>query len=46
MSGHSVTLKETIAVSSADINGATAYEVSGTNAFCSVHVYFIGCRVV
>lgn len=29
MSGHSVTLRETIAVSSTEINGATAYEVSG-----------------
>ncbi|XP_058193933.1 uncharacterized protein LOC131310755 [Rhododendron vialii] len=34
VSGHSVTLKETIAVSSADINGATAYEVSGTPVDC------------
>lgn len=30
VSGHSVTVRETIAVSSAEINGATAYEVSGT----------------
>ncbi|KAF7124062.1 hypothetical protein RHSIM_Rhsim12G0207400 [Rhododendron simsii] len=34
VSGHSVTLKETIAVSSTDINGATAYEVSGTPVDC------------
>ncbi|KAI8529689.1 hypothetical protein RHMOL_Rhmol12G0244100 [Rhododendron molle] len=34
VSGHSVTLKETIAVSSADVNGATAYEVSGTPVDC------------
>lgn len=33
-SGHSVTLQETIAVSSGDINGVTAYEVSGTPADC------------
>lgn len=29
MSGHSVTLQETVAVNSAEINGAIAYEVSG-----------------
>lgn len=29
VSGHSVTLRETVAVSSAEINGATAFEVSG-----------------
>lgn len=29
VSGHSVTLRETVAVNSAEINGATAYEVSG-----------------
>ncbi|XP_068335269.1 uncharacterized protein [Pyrus communis] len=34
VSGHSVTLQETVAVSSADINGATAYEVSGTPVDC------------
>ncbi|KAH7857204.1 hypothetical protein Vadar_010166 [Vaccinium darrowii] len=34
VSGHSVTLKETVAVSSTDINGATAYEVSGTPVDC------------
>ncbi|KAH9713413.1 5'-nucleotidase [Citrus sinensis] len=34
VSGHSVTLRETIAVSSAEINGATAYEVSGTPVDC------------
>lgn len=34
VSGHSVTLRETVAVSSAEIEGATAYEVSGTPADC------------
>ncbi|XP_044497746.1 5'-nucleotidase SurE-like isoform X1 [Mangifera indica] len=34
VSGHSVTLQETIAVNSAEINGATAYEVSGTPVDC------------
>ncbi|XP_043721637.1 5'-nucleotidase SurE-like [Telopea speciosissima] len=34
VSGHSVTLRETLAVSSAEIGGATAYEVSGTPADC------------
>ncbi|PSR96918.1 5'-nucleotidase [Actinidia chinensis var. chinensis] len=34
VSGHSVTLRETVAVSSAEINGATAFEVSGTPADC------------
>lgn len=29
MSGHSVTLQETVAVSSTEINGSTAFEVSG-----------------
>lgn len=29
VSGHSVTLQETIAATSADINGAIAFEVSG-----------------
>ncbi|KAL2516363.1 Survival protein SurE-like phosphatase/nucleotidase [Forsythia ovata] len=33
-SGHSLTLKETVEVVSADINGATAYEVSGTPVDC------------
>lgn len=38
MSGHSVTLQETVAVSSAEINGATAFEVSGMTAcLCSLH---------
>ena len=32
VSGHSVTLGETIAVNSAEISGATAYEVSGMAA--------------
>lgn len=37
MSGHSVTLQETVAVSSAEINGATAFEVSGMTAcLCSL----------
>jgi len=40
VSGHSVTLRETIAVSSAEINGATAFEVSGMTAcLCSLHSY-------
>ncbi|GFZ11741.1 survival protein SurE-like phosphatase/nucleotidase [Actinidia rufa] len=34
VSGHSVTLRETVAVSSAEINDATAFEVSGTPADC------------
>ncbi|KAJ0075970.1 hypothetical protein Patl1_33531 [Pistacia atlantica] len=34
VSGHSVTLRETIAVNSAEIDGATAYEVSGTPVDC------------
>ncbi|XP_052181673.1 uncharacterized protein LOC127794537 [Diospyros lotus] len=34
VSGHSVTLRETVAVTSTEINGATAYEVSGTPADC------------
>ncbi|KAJ4708671.1 5'-nucleotidase SurE-like [Melia azedarach] len=33
-SGHSVTVRETLAVSSVEISGATAYEVSGTPADC------------
>lgn len=32
--GHSITLRETLAVSSVEIEGATAYEVSGTPADC------------
>ncbi|KAJ7963200.1 5'-nucleotidase surE [Quillaja saponaria] len=34
VSGHSLTLGETVAVSSAEITGATAYEVSGTPVDC------------
>jgi 5'-nucleotidase len=34
LSGHSVTLQETVAVNSTDISGATAFEVSGTPADC------------
>uniref|UniRef100_A0A7N0RIM9 Survival protein SurE-like phosphatase/nucleotidase domain-containing protein n=1 Tax=Kalanchoe fedtschenkoi TaxID=63787 RepID=A0A7N0RIM9_KALFE len=34
LSGHSVTFGETVAVTSTDINGATAFEVSGTPADC------------
>ncbi|KAA8541657.1 hypothetical protein F0562_022809 [Nyssa sinensis] len=34
VSGHSVTLRETVAVSTAEVNGATAYEVSGTPVDC------------
>ncbi|KAG1367635.1 5'-nucleotidase SurE [Cocos nucifera] len=33
-SGHSVTVRETVAVTSAEFNGATAFEVSGTPADC------------
>ncbi|XP_031275470.1 uncharacterized protein LOC116133945 [Pistacia vera] len=33
-SGHSVTVRETLAVSSVEMNGATAFEVSGTPADC------------
>lgn len=41
MSGHSVTLQETVAVSSAEISGATAFEVSGmTQYLCSLS-YFL-----
>jgi hypothetical protein len=40
VSGHSVTLQETVAVSSAEINGATAFEVSGMTAcLCSFDSY-------
>ncbi|BBH08257.1 Survival protein SurE-like phosphatase/nucleotidase, partial [Prunus dulcis] len=34
VAGHSVTVRETISVSSSQINGATAFEVSGTPADC------------
>ncbi|CAN6457081.1 unnamed protein product [Victoria cruziana] len=34
LSGHSVTLKETVSASSVEMNGATAYGVSGTPADC------------
>ncbi|KAL7174638.1 hypothetical protein ACSBR2_033808 [Camellia fascicularis] len=34
MSGHSVTLRETVAMTSTEISGATAYEVSGTPVDC------------
>ncbi|XP_047326945.1 5'-nucleotidase SurE [Impatiens glandulifera] len=34
LSGHSVTLRETVSVSPAEINGATAYEASGTTVDC------------
>ncbi|KAF8401015.1 hypothetical protein HHK36_014318 [Tetracentron sinense] len=34
VSGHSMTIRETLAVSSAEISGATAYGVSGTPADC------------
>ncbi|CAN4089107.1 unnamed protein product [Withania somnifera] len=34
VSGHAVTLKETIAVTPTDVHGATAYEVSGTPVDC------------
>lgn len=34
VSGHSVTFGETIAVSSVEMNGTTAYEVSGTTVDC------------
>ncbi|XP_030971870.1 uncharacterized protein LOC115991988 [Quercus lobata] len=34
VSGHSVTLQETVAVSSSEINGSTAFEVSGTPVDC------------
>lgn len=35
VSGHSVTLRETVEVSSAEIHGATAFEVSGINCIVS-----------
>lgn len=38
MAGHSVTVGDTISVSSAQINGATAFEVSG-NASPSIYIY-------
>ncbi|XP_009795881.1 uncharacterized protein LOC107800420 [Nicotiana tabacum] len=34
VAGHSVTLKETVAVTPTDVHGATAYEVSGTPVDC------------
>ncbi|KAM7471832.1 hypothetical protein LguiA_010015 [Lonicera macranthoides] len=34
LSGHSVTLRETVAVTPAEIKGATAYEVAGTPVDC------------
>ncbi|KAM7255525.1 hypothetical protein ACFE04_008423 [Oxalis oulophora] len=34
VSGHSVTLEQTVAVNSTDISGATAFEVSGTSVDC------------
>ncbi|KAJ8756069.1 hypothetical protein K2173_024616 [Erythroxylum novogranatense] len=34
MAGHSLTLRETVAVTSADVGGATAFEVSGTPVDC------------
>ncbi|KAL5768595.1 hypothetical protein ACOSQ2_015378 [Xanthoceras sorbifolium] len=34
VSGHSLTVRETLAVTSVEITGATAYEVSGTPADC------------
>ncbi|KAL3506409.1 hypothetical protein ACH5RR_031791 [Cinchona calisaya] len=34
VSGHSLTLRETVSVSSAEIDGVTAYEVSGTPVDC------------
>ncbi|VFR00172.1 unnamed protein product [Cuscuta campestris] len=34
VSGHSVTLRETVGVSSIEVQGATGYEVSGTPADC------------
>lgn len=33
-SGHSLSIRETVSVSSAEVNGATAYEVSGTTVDC------------
>ncbi|CAH9128196.1 unnamed protein product [Cuscuta epithymum] len=34
LSGHSITLRETVGVSSVEVQGATGYEVSGTPADC------------
>ncbi|KAJ8774189.1 hypothetical protein K2173_009620 [Erythroxylum novogranatense] len=34
VAGHSLTLRETVAVTSADVGGATAFEVSGTPVDC------------
>ena len=34
MSGHSMTVQETLTACSAEIGGATAYEVSGNALFC------------
>ena len=39
VSGHSVTVRETVSVSSADINGATAFEVSGTAMLLCCFIY-------
>lgn len=41
VSGHSVTLGETLAVSTAEINGATAYEVSGKITFIWIFFCYV-----
>lgn len=47
VSGHSVTLREKVAVSSAEIKGATAYEVSGTiTSLCSFFFFLFFTKVL
>lgn len=45
VSGHSVTLRETVAVTSAEINGATAYEVSGRIASLCFRFLILSAQV-
>lgn len=50
MAGHSVTVGDTISVSSAQINGATAFEVSGnaspstyiSGTYIYIYIYVLG----
>lgn len=41
VSGHSVTVQETVSVCSAEITGATAYEVSGTTIYVYIYLHFL-----
>lgn len=47
MSGHSVTIRETLTACSVEISGATAYEVSGSSAFrfCTFFLFILQCRL-